>query len=203
MNVNRLYGRIAKKYAKEYWGKSSIYDKYIDKFLSFLNKGSRILDAGCGAGDSVAYFLKKGFHAEGIDISPEFISIAKKKVPKGRFRLMDVRRLKYKSGVFDAIYAFALLEHIPKSQIIKVLKDFARILKNKGFLFITTPRGRGEHFVYYPLAKEKFKASFYIIKEIKSLLKETNFKLIDYSFMPRIYKSQARYNRIFVIAKKK
>lgn len=201
-SIKRLYQEIAEDYAKEYWGKASPYDKYINRFLSYLPKRARILDAGCGAGDSTDYFLKRGFAAEGIDITPKFVSMAKKRVPKAKFSVMDIRRLRYRPGTFDAVYSFGVLEHIPKGQLDMVLGEFSRVLKPKGYFFITVPRGRGEHLVYYPLAKRRFKASLYTLKELTNLLSKAGFRLVSHDFVPRSLRLQARYNRIFAVAVK-
>ncbi|MCL5430062.1 MAG: class I SAM-dependent methyltransferase [Candidatus Marsarchaeota archaeon] len=200
--VNRFYSKMAQIYAGEYFAELSPYGKYIDKFLSYLKQRDRILDAGCGAGDSVAYFMGRGFRTEGIDLSPAFINIAKSKIPKGKFEVMDIRKLSYGDSSFDGIYCFATMEHIPKKEASAVLNGFYRVLKKDGILLITTPRGRRVHEAYHPIAKIHFLASMYTVKELDALLRKSGFKVIYHRFLPRYSKSQVVYNRIFVIARK-
>ncbi len=200
--VSKLYQKIAKIYVKEYWGKSTPYDKYIDKFLLYLPKSAKILDVGCGAGDSVALFLERGYKAEGVDISKDMIEIARQKVPRAKFGIMDIRSLKYSAKSFDAVYCYGALEHVPKKDIPKTLKGFARIMKYNGFLFINPPKGNGEHEIYYPLAKQRFRASHYTVKEIKNLLSKCGFKILFYKVAPPFFRRGTRYHIIFTIARK-
>jgi ubiquinone/menaquinone biosynthesis C-methylase UbiE len=205
--VRKLYARIAEQFANEYWDYATPYDKDLNKFLSYLPKGAKVLDAGCGTGDSTAYFLSKGFRVEGVDASPEMLAVARKKVPKGKFRLMDIRALKYKPGTFDGVYSFGVLEHIPKLDMPKMLRGFARVLKPKGYLFINPPHGKGEHLTYWPFAKQKYKASFYTVNELKGLLSKAGFRVLHCKVEPPyskyIPKSGANYQPTFTIARKK
>ncbi len=45
----------------------------------------RILDLGCGTGNSSAPFVELGLHVTGIDRSPEMLSVARTKLPKATF----------------------------------------------------------------------------------------------------------------------
>ncbi|MBI1973637.1 class I SAM-dependent methyltransferase [Candidatus Micrarchaeota archaeon] len=200
--VRQLYKRIASEYVKEYWGKASPDDKYIEEFLSLLPARAKVLDAGCGAGDSVAMFLERGFRAEGIDLSPEMLAIAKRKVPKARFRFMNLQRLSFKPASFDAVYSFGVFEHIPKPGCLKILKGFARVLKQEGFLFLNFPRGRGEHKTYYPLARESFTASFYSLGEFRDLLSRSGFCIVSKHLARPAYRRGTSYSRFFIIARK-
>lgn len=51
------------------------------------------------------------------------------------------KQLPFKNGVFDLIYSSHILEHIPWYQTERVLKEWMRILKNKGQLEIYVPNG--------------------------------------------------------------
>ncbi|MGB3756095.1 MAG: class I SAM-dependent methyltransferase [Rivularia sp. (in: cyanobacteria)] len=46
-----------------------------------------VVDLGCGSGLWVQQLVKSGYHAIGIDISPSFIDIARKRVPEAEFRV--------------------------------------------------------------------------------------------------------------------
>ncbi|MFP4164633.1 MAG: class I SAM-dependent DNA methyltransferase [Chitinispirillaceae bacterium] len=54
---------------------------------------SRILDLGCGTGALVEHLCSRGHRAEGIDVSPEMIEIAKKRDVQGSpFRVQNLCR---------------------------------------------------------------------------------------------------------------
>ena len=140
----KVYDIIAKKYTEVFFEDFS--DKeFIDKFLELLPKKGKILDVGCGPGNFTKYFLAKGYSAEGIDLSKEMIEIAKQKVPHGIFKIMDLRKLEYPNGSFDGLFAAYSLIHIPKKEIITTLKEFGRVLKPRGILFLAVQEGKGKN----------------------------------------------------------
>jgi len=107
-----------------------VFTPYIDLCKRYSPIGSSILDAGCGVGLSSYLLAKSGFKVTGIDISPLFISEAKKKYTnqsKLKFIVEDVGKIPFSDQSFDAVYSYDLLEHItdPKT----VLKEMSRVLK--------------------------------------------------------------------------
>ena len=59
-----------------------LYEKFL-KFEMGIDRaeGQRILDFGCGSGTHLEYFLSKGFDVYGIDVIPQAIEQAQKKIP--------------------------------------------------------------------------------------------------------------------------
>ena len=49
----------------------------------------RVLDLGCGTGNSSAPFVETGLHVTGVDRSPEMLSVARSKLPGATFELGD------------------------------------------------------------------------------------------------------------------
>ena len=58
--------------------------KFIEKHFPFyekallLSKDDKILEAGCGIGSYSREFARRGYHVIGMDLSPNFLSEAKK-----------------------------------------------------------------------------------------------------------------------------
>src|SRR5579864_6140641 len=91
--VREGYDKVAKDYSES----RDIFHnrKYLEKFSSMLQKGSSILDVGCGAGKPVDdYLVQQGFAVEGIDISPKQIELAKRNVPEAFYEVKDMSELK-------------------------------------------------------------------------------------------------------------
>ena len=63
------------------------------------------------------------------------IEIAKEYYPKGSYFVKDIKE-PLDLGIFDAIFAQAVLLHIPKSEIIKVLQNLNNSLKSGGYIYI-------------------------------------------------------------------
>lgn len=73
--------------------------------LTGLEKGSRLLDIGCGEGDDVAWLTKKGMRAEGIDMNLTAVSKAGEKYPGIDVKFGDGEFLDgYTSFTFDGVF---------------------------------------------------------------------------------------------------
>ena len=105
-----------------------------------LPKAARVLDAGCGMGEWVVFMSKKGLHPCGLDFSGEMISFLKLKHPEQEWKQGIVQDMPFPSDSFDAVIAWGVIEH-DESGPQKALKEFHRILKVGGRLFVTVPIG--------------------------------------------------------------
>lgn len=68
---------------------------------SIVSDGKRLLDVACGTGQHL-FFLQNHYQVEGLDINPEFISIAQKKLPDSTFHQGDMRNFALQSK-YDVI----------------------------------------------------------------------------------------------------
>lgn len=114
----------------------SLYGKSREKFLSELNKGSLILDAGCGGGDKTHNMAVTAPHLEfwGADLSMELRQKASETVDLKNISYIrsDIGNLPFEDEVFDAVICDQVLHHTQDPQ--KTLAEFSRILKKDGIL---------------------------------------------------------------------
>jgi len=144
--------------------------------------GNRVLDVGCGPGRDAKYFSDSGCEVTGIDLVPEFLKIAREKVPKGKFYSMDMRRMGFKDDYFDGIWSMASFLHIPRNEADKTMKEHVRVLKQKGIMFISTLEGDGED-PLPPSPKYGGYSKFfygYEENEFKELLKSSGFSIENF-----------------------
>lgn len=125
---------------------SSLYQHYDVKILPYLKQGANqlnILEIGCGPGYLLDYLRLSGFtNIKGIDISEEQIAIAKAK--SHNVAVEDVfDYLKNTSEKFDVIFAFDLIEHFTKDELLELTDLVYNSLNEKGLFIIRTPNGQG------------------------------------------------------------
>ena len=98
--------------------------------------GSRVLDIGCGEGDTVDYLNKMGVKAEGIDINLAKIDTAKKQYPGIDVKFGDGGFLdEYMSYTFDGVMMECSLSTMPQPD--ETLHEAYCVLKRGGRLIIT------------------------------------------------------------------
>ncbi len=107
----------------------------------FLNKESRILDVGCGAGFLSNDLAKNGLNVIGVDLSEESLKVARKydETKSVHYQAADAYKLPFADQSFDVLTAMDFLEHVEHPD--QVVKEFSRVLKPNGiFIFHTFNR---------------------------------------------------------------
>lgn len=105
------------------------------------NRASVCLDLACGCGELVYMLEKKGYsNTFGVDISAEVLAEARMFV-KGKLINADV--IEYLKGqpekTVNLITAFNLLEHLPKDEILDLLKEAGRVMAPGGCFIAMVP----------------------------------------------------------------
>lgn len=116
-------------------GGLSLTDRGIE--LTKLDKGSRVLDIGCGEGDTVAHLATDlGMDAEGIDMNLQYIAKAKENHPGIKVSFGDGEFLDmYMSFTFDGILMEGSLSQINMPD--EALHEAYCVLKKGGRLIIS------------------------------------------------------------------
>jgi len=110
------FGIMAEQY--EQWYETPVgkmYDRLekaaIAELLPLVQRGSWLLEVGCGTGHWSRFFASNGFKVIGVDISPEMIEVARSNnTPRCGFEVADAQQLPFKDGLFDVVAAIATLE---------------------------------------------------------------------------------------------
>lgn len=107
-------------------------------------KGTKILDAGCGEGRNLIYFLNNGFDVWGIDQNPDAIRMLHfilgstyPNCPKDNFKQSSVESMDYDDHTFDLVISSAVL-HFAKSHdhFDQMFLEMIRVLKPGGQIFV-------------------------------------------------------------------
>ena len=102
-----------------------------------------LLDFGCGPGRDLMTFTQLGHHATGLEGSAELAALARRhsgcEVLEQNFLHLDLP-----PEQFDGVFANAVLFHIPRQELRRILRQLHATLKPNGVLFSSNPRGTGE-----------------------------------------------------------
>lgn len=135
--VKEGYNRAANAYSNKFRDQFKS-NRHLDMLIQKLEKGSTIVDIGCGSGAPIdAYLVRHGFAVTGIDISEEQIKLAKENVPEATYEVMDMSDLKKEQFQVDAVVSFYALFHIPREQHLHVVQLMRSFLRPNGLLLIT------------------------------------------------------------------
>lgn len=111
-------------------------------FVSYLNKGAKILDFGCGAGRDSKMFMKNGFDIDAVDGSSVlcenasyYIGIPVKEM---LFQELNV------DCVYDGIWACASLLHLNYEELKDVFPKIHKALKDDGVFYASFKYGEFE-----------------------------------------------------------
>ena len=105
-----------------------------------LEKGTRVLDIGCGAGVLCAAFQRRGCQAVGVDLSESGITLARQHFPDCRFELLGVNDLtldRLGESPFDIVVSTEVIEHLYAPRLLPRAAFAA--LKPEGLFVVTTP----------------------------------------------------------------
>ena len=151
------------------------YEKLLDGFEKY-RKNNRLMDVGCGAGYFMLSASKRGWQAEGTEISDEAVRLAEEKgqrVFKDNITSLDLGKDRY-----DVATLFELLEHASNPE--EIIKKLSHILRPSGALYITTPnyncltrRLLGSRWSWF----HKEHQFYFTTKTLRALLKKYGFKI--------------------------
>ena len=104
------------------------------------DKNSKILDFGCGAGQTVIYLRLLGFDAKGVDLGS--VDLPNKVAHKlglgsGVFTQYSGRHSSYVDNSFDLIYSEQVLEHV--LDLTAYYSEASRLLKPNGVAYFSFP----------------------------------------------------------------
>ena len=148
---------------REQFGDIDIY--LFDQLLKGrIDNSKRILDAGCGAGRNLTYFLKNGFDIYAIEKNFDAIERVKNlaremapQLPQENFKLGAVENIPFADNEFDIVISNAVLHFATSEQHFdEMLFSMWRVLKAGGFLFVRLASTIGIENEVKPLSSGRF-----------------------------------------------
>jgi ubiquinone/menaquinone biosynthesis C-methylase UbiE len=137
-------------------------------------RGKKVMDLGCGSGEQVIALLHRGAKVVGLDLSPDLIAIAQRRLQMEGLEAEVRVGSAYETGVPDAsvdvVFCMSLIHHL---DLPKVKAEMLRVLGPGGFVVLKEPIrfNRSYEFVRsffpnqedvsddeHPLTKDEFRA---------------------------------------------
>ncbi|NOU93830.1 methyltransferase domain-containing protein [Paenibacillus sp. LMG 31456] len=149
---------------RELFGNIDIY--LFDQLLKGrISPGQRILDAGCGTGRNLVYFLRSGYRAYAVDHSEDAILEVRKLAARlasewtdEQARVESVEKMSFANDSFDVVISNAVL-HFAESEanFQQMVQELWRVLRPGGLLFARLASSIGIEDKVEPLGNQRFK----------------------------------------------
>ena len=125
----------------------------------------RLLDAGCGSGRNLVYFLREGFDVCGVDTSPDAIAHVRAlartlaaRLPEENFRREPVEKMSFEDESFDAVLSSAVLHFArDEAQWLAMMREMWRVLKPGGLFFARLASTAGVEGEVEPLGGRRYR----------------------------------------------
>lgn len=95
-----------------------------------------VLDAGCGPGHWTEHLRALGIDITGLDLTPEFVDIARSRFPEARFRVGALESLPVADAALGGLLSWYSVIHTPPDGVPAILREFARVLRPGGSLLL-------------------------------------------------------------------
>lgn len=115
--------------------------------LLALAPGERVLEIGCGTGETLAEFAKVTEHAIGLDLSPGMLAQAKARLDALGLHAQwvegDAHRLPFEDQSQDAVFMSFVLDLVANAEIPTFLAECRRVLRPGGRLALVSMSADG------------------------------------------------------------
>jgi len=134
----RLFGELATRYDLHTppGGYRPDHDFVLEELRRF-GPGARVLDLGCGTGALLESLRGAGLEGQGIDVSPEMVAVAERRLGPGAVRigrLQDVNEREAYDALVSLSFPFNYCADVPEA--CAALAGFHRALRPGGLLLL-------------------------------------------------------------------
>jgi len=131
------YDKLASHWNSEEFNRGNGIEQHKRAFR-FAQRKRNAIDVGCGSsGRFIELMISEGFEAEGLDISPEMIRMAKIRHPEVQFYIADICVWDFPKK-YDLISAWDSIWHAPLAEHEAILTKLCEGLNQGGILIFTS-----------------------------------------------------------------
>lgn len=154
----------------------------IDALLAALpNNPGKILDLGCGPGRDLVAFKAQNQTVIGLDATPAFVEMARQSSGCEVWQ-QSFLSLNLPNDSFDGIFANASLIHVPRREMVRVLRDLWRSLILNGVMLMSMGLGDWEGYTARTSGYRYVVAWEY--ETLAPCLEQAGFTIINHYYRP-------------------
>lgn len=194
-----------------YVNQLKLITKYID-----LKKKKTIVEYGCGNAAllSLIKLFSPNTEIYGVEASKTLLKYIPQEIRKNIFNICCGDKIPLKDKTVDIIVSFDMIEHVPDwGELTEMVKEWDRILKDRGFCIVATPNCNKIMNIIYFLSGKKWiyndwhHPTPFVYKKLNRLLKTRfthikNLKGYDFNFFTKLLSKIGIYKHLCIIARK-
>jgi ubiquinone/menaquinone biosynthesis C-methylase UbiE len=119
--------------------------RHFGEFIPLVAPHGLVLDVGCGPGWHSVELIRRGFRAMALDLSHGMLREAWQ-MGVQNLVLADMRQLPITDYSVDGLWVSASFLHVPRENADSTLREFHRVLKVGGAMYLGVKGGEGERF---------------------------------------------------------
>jgi SAM-dependent methyltransferase len=177
------YDPVVEEYAEKYFNEldHKPFDRLLlDRFAARVRGLGPVCDLGCGPGQIARYLHGRGMDAFGVDLSPGMVALARRLNPDLRFEQGDMRNLRAGDGAWGGIAAFYSIIHIPRQEVVGVLRELWRVLGPGGSLLLAFHIGDEVlHLDEWWGKPVSLDFTFFSLDEMEDYLRQAGFDILE------------------------
>jgi cyclopropane fatty-acyl-phospholipid synthase-like methyltransferase len=136
--VGDAYAESARRRPIEYPKDAERERLWYERFVAMLPDGARVLDLGCGNGESyLGDLCARGFRAVGVDLSHRQAVRAHARCPHAVVVEGDMAEVEFAGGVFDGVLSYHAIWNLPRQEHAAVFARVRRWLAVGGVALLT------------------------------------------------------------------
>ena len=127
---------LADEYDEQWGAIEDTHRELVERFLTRLPSGGRVLDAACGTGRFVAMVLDAGRTPVCVDHADGYLAKVRDKMPAVETARHDLQELPFQAE-FDGVMCVDAMEFVPPEDWPLVLERFRGALRPGGWIYLT------------------------------------------------------------------
>jgi len=187
-------------------------DEVYDRLTSYINEGHEVLDIGCGTGLLTIRAALRGAKVKGIDINPQMLEIARKRVVEAgvinnvELCEMGVAELDVEENEsYDIVMSGLSFSELTEDEIKYALKEIMRILRPGGLLLIAdevVPKNLFKRFINILIRIPLSLFTYIITQTTTNAIKDIEKKILNEGFIIESVRLNWLENFIELVARK-